>query len=106
MLYACVLEAQQLGRREHAIRALEMVMEKSRYNPTSGVHLPALLRYQNSKNSRKLFLIKDYRCLAKLIRSEIETKRHFESDSIDSFCKVFESGKNRIVYWSLDADTT
>lgn len=45
LLYACVLEAQQLGRKEHAIQALERVLQKYKYNVAPGVHLPALLRY-------------------------------------------------------------
>lgn len=34
-----------------------------------------------------------FRCLAKLIKSDIDGKTNFESEGIENFCKVFESGK-------------
>jgi tetratricopeptide (TPR) repeat protein len=45
LLYACALEAQQIGDKVQAIAALQKVLEKYDYNAPKGVHLPALLRY-------------------------------------------------------------
>jgi hypothetical protein len=55
VLYACVLEAQQLGKKEHAIQALERVLDKQKYNAVSGVHLPALLRYVAEEYLKHVF---------------------------------------------------
>ena len=44
LLYACVLEAQQIGQREQAISAMLSVLDKYNYGSPPGVNLPALLR--------------------------------------------------------------
>lgn len=44
LLYACILDAQQIGNKELAIKALQMVLEKYEYATPEGVHMPALLR--------------------------------------------------------------
>ncbi|KAH8811736.1 meiosis protein SPO22/ZIP4 like-domain-containing protein [Xylogone sp. PMI_703] len=44
LLYACVLDAQQVGNRDQAVKALQLVLEKHNYGAPSEVHLPSLLR--------------------------------------------------------------
>ncbi|KAI9880695.1 MAG: hypothetical protein M1830_001328 [Pleopsidium flavum] len=44
ILYACVLEAQQVGNKRQAATALQRVSEKYDYGSPRGIHLPALLR--------------------------------------------------------------
>ncbi|WQF82317.1 Putative meiosis specific protein Spo22/ZIP4/TEX11 [Colletotrichum destructivum] len=43
-LYACVLEAQQVGDRVCAMQAMKQLVNKFEFSETSPVHLPALLR--------------------------------------------------------------
>lgn len=75
LLYACILEARQLGQKEQAIQAMQKVLEKHKYNAAPGAHLPAMLR-----------------CLTKLIKSEIEETKSFKSDKLETYCRIFESG--------------
>lgn len=44
LLYACVLEAQNIGDKRQAIFALEKVLDKYEHSAPAGIHLPALLR--------------------------------------------------------------
>jgi hypothetical protein len=75
LLYACILEARQLGQKQQAIQAMQRVLEKHKYNAAPGVHLPAMLR-----------------CLAKLIKSEIDETASFKSDTLETYCRIFEAG--------------
>jgi hypothetical protein len=80
LLYACVLDAQQVGDRGLAIEALQLVLEKHQFNPPSTIHLPALLR-----------------CTIRLIKSQLDSKTAstVESDAdmiVDQLCKLFEGG--------------
>lgn len=47
LLYACVLEAQQTGDQVQMVVSLQRVLAKYEYSAPSGVHLPALLRYDS-----------------------------------------------------------
>lgn len=44
LLYASVMEAQNIGTKDQVIYALERVLEKHDYGAPIGIHLPALLR--------------------------------------------------------------
>ena len=44
LLYACILDAQQVGHRPQVLAALQLVLEKSDYEAPSTIHLPTLLR--------------------------------------------------------------
>ena len=44
LLYACCLDAQQLGNKLQTIAALQLVLEKYGYTAPSAIHLPSLLR--------------------------------------------------------------
>jgi hypothetical protein len=52
LLYACAIEAQQSGHGGLGIRALETLLEKHNQGATSGLHLPALLRFLGPYFSR------------------------------------------------------
>ena len=81
LLYACVLDAQEVGDKDLAVAALQLVLEKYQYNAPSTIHLPALLR-----------------CIIRLIISQLESKTVSASgsevdDIIDRLCKLFEVGE-------------
>lgn len=81
LLYACVLDAQQVGDKDLALTALQLVLEKYQYNAPSAIHLPALLR-----------------CIIRLITSQLESQSvsapRCDVDAIiERLCKLFEVGK-------------
>jgi hypothetical protein len=83
MLYACVLDAQQVGDKDMAIAALQLVLDKYQYNAPSAVHLPALLR-----------------CTIRLLASQLElkstTRADFDDNQIvDQLCRLLEAGETR-----------
>jgi hypothetical protein len=80
LLYACVLDAQQVGDKDMALAALQLVLEKHQFNTPSTIYLPALLR-----------------CTIRLMNTRLESKSssHIDSDEdhiIDRLCKLFEGG--------------
>ncbi|KFZ02357.1 hypothetical protein V500_00246 [Pseudogymnoascus sp. VKM F-4518 (FW-2643)] len=77
ILYACVIDAQQVGDRSLAIAALQLVLQKYEYNAPSSVNFPALLR-----------------CMIRLILSQLESVEP-EKDidvpsAVDQLCKLFD----------------
>jgi hypothetical protein len=82
LLYACVLDAQEVGDKTMAITALQLLLEKHQFNPPSTIYIPALLR-----------------CTIRLMISQLGSKStsHIESDTdqiITQLCKLFEAGEN------------
>ncbi|KAK3064561.1 hypothetical protein LTS18_006048 [Coniosporium uncinatum] len=73
LLYACALEAQQVGDRAQAVAALQKVLEKYDYGAPQGVHLPALLR-----------------CTARLLISELTPARGADEAVTGEICRLFE----------------
>jgi hypothetical protein len=45
LLYACVLEAQDVGDKVQAATAMQLILDKYEFSTPDSVHLPALLRY-------------------------------------------------------------
>lgn len=78
LLYACVLEAQQIGDQCQSIASLQRVLEKYNYNAPQEVHLPALLR-----------------CTARLLIREVDNPETQVKDGIDDICKLFEGAATR-----------
>jgi len=81
LLYACVLDAQEVGDKDMAIAALQLLLEKHQFNPPSTMHLPALLR-----------------CTIRLLISQVDSKTvsHIEHDTdhiVTQLCKLFEGGE-------------
>ena len=78
-LYACVIDAQQVGDRTRTITGLQLVLQKFEYNAPPSVNLPALLR-----------------CMIRLILSQLESLES-ERDidvplGVDQLCKLFDGG--------------
>ncbi len=78
LLYACVLEAQQMGDQVQSIASIQRLLEKYNYNAPREVHLPALLR-----------------CTARLLIREIDNPDTLVKNGIDGICKLFEGAAVR-----------
>lgn len=81
LLYACVLDAQEVGDKNMVIAALQLMLEKHQFNPPSTIHIPALLR-----------------CTIRLMIGQLESKStsHIDSDTdqiVTQLCKLFEGGE-------------
>ena len=80
LLYACVLDAQQVGSKTQALAALQLVLENCGYDaPQSRVHLPSLLRITIGL------------MVALLEASKDPVASHIH---IEKLCKMFEAGKS------------
>lgn len=93
LLYACVLDARQVGDKDLAAAALQLVLEKYQFNPPSTIHLPALLR-----------------CTIRLIKSQLDSKAAISQDSdvdkiVDQLCKLFEGGEMSSVLHQATSDS-
>ncbi|OBT49348.1 hypothetical protein VE00_00485 [Pseudogymnoascus sp. WSF 3629] len=79
MLYACVIDAQQVGDRTLALAGLQLVLQKYEYNAPSSVNFPALLR-----------------CMIRFILSHLESveaEKDIDVPSVvDQLCKLFDAG--------------
>lgn len=93
LLYACILDAQQLGNKELAIKALQMVLEKYEFATPDGVHMPALIR-----------------CTIRLIIAQLEAKDPAvqQEATVEQLCRLFDGAatKARKVYKHPQADTS
>ncbi|OBT96970.1 hypothetical protein VE01_05545 [Pseudogymnoascus verrucosus] len=79
MIYACVIDAQQVGDRTLALAGLQLVLQKYEYNAPSAVNFPALLR-----------------CMIRFILSQLESGEP-EKDidvpsAVDQLCRLFDGG--------------
>lgn len=81
LLYACVLDAQQVGNKKLALAALQLVLEKYSFTAPSNVHLPALLRITIGLKAMLLDAPGSTD-----VDDEVET-------SVDQLCSLFEGGK-------------
>lgn len=80
LLYACVLDAQQVGNRSQAVAALQLVLDKDPDTSGNVVHLPSLLRVTIKLTSSLLDNSEDAEAAVNL-------------DSVEKLCRLFESGK-------------
>ncbi|KAI4843922.1 hypothetical protein E4T44_06487 [Aureobasidium sp. EXF-8845] len=74
-LYACALEAQQIGDRRQFIATLHKVLEFHEKHTSSDVRLPVLLR-----------------CIAGSIETELNNDNTPLEVGLTELCKVFEAG--------------
>lgn len=74
LLYACALDAQEIGNRKLALKALKEILHKFDTFPPESCHLPALLR-----------------STLRLTMAEIEGSRDAQS-SIEYLCTLYEYG--------------
>ena len=83
LLYACVLDAQQVGNKQQALKALQIVVKKFGNTTASTVHLPSLLRL-TIKLSCSL-----------LDATNGEQSSDIQEANIERICKLFEGGELR-----------
>jgi hypothetical protein len=83
ILYACVMDAQQVGNKTQSLAALQILIQKFDFGPPEGVHMPALLR-----------------CTIRLLISQLEAPDVTKIPSDDvagQLCKMFEAGKEILI---------
>jgi hypothetical protein len=78
-LYACCVDAQEAQHKEFAIEALSKLLENKGHNPSSPIHLPALLR-----------------CTIRLMAKEYEDQTDEEErySTVQKLCMVFNEGNS------------
>lgn len=80
LLYACVLDAQQVGHKPHALAALQIVLERHGYETSQkDIHLPSLLRITIG-------------LMAQLLESS--EKSAVPAENVEKLCMLFEGGKS------------
>lgn len=93
LLYACVLDAQQMGDKAQTLAALQLVLQKFGYGAPSSIHLPSLLRLTIGLT-------------AGLIDKSKNIQGSSEADeTVEKLCKLFEGGKLFIHSGSNDANS-
>jgi hypothetical protein len=81
LLYACVLDAQQVGDKSQTLIALQLVLEKFGYGAPSTIHLPSLLRLTIGLT------------VTMIDKSKV-TEGSIEADeAVEKLCRIFEGGK-------------
>lgn len=80
LLYACVMDAQDVGDKTMALQALQMVLEKYSHNVQSSVHIPALLRVTIRLSNSQL-------------ESPDKISEDDSSQTVKGLCKLFEAGQ-------------
>jgi hypothetical protein len=81
LLYACILDAQQLGNKTETLAGLQFVLENSQYSSQTAVHLPSLLRLT----------------ISLMVALLDENSGHGDQSAmptIDRLCAAFEKGKS------------
>lgn len=81
LLYACVLDAQDVGSKTETLLALQAVLENSEFSTQTAVHLPSLLRLTIG--------------LMVAILDENPAKHDFQSaaSTVERICSSFEKGR-------------
>lgn len=80
LLYACVLDAQQVGNRCQAVAALQLVLDKDPDTSGKTVHLPSLLRVTIKLTSS-------------LLDNSEEADDSVNLDNVEKLCRLFEASK-------------
>jgi hypothetical protein len=80
ILYACVLEAHQVGDKVFAIAAMKKLVQRQEFKASDSVHLPALLRC----TIRLLYTLEEH---------EPKLGESGHEDVIEDICTLFEGGK-------------
>jgi len=92
LLYACCLDAQQVGNKPQVLATLQLVLEKYNYTSLSAVHLPSLLRLTIQLMLGILEEPQKGRSL-----DEVEV-------TVEKLCKTFEAGEFNVLQIVLPAD--
>ncbi|KAG9248179.1 meiosis protein SPO22/ZIP4 like-domain-containing protein [Calycina marina] len=93
LLYACVLDAQQVGNKQQALAALQLVMERFGSTTSNSVHLPSLLRLTIKLSSG---LLDD---------TTITPLQDGSQNNVERLCKLFETAVDAIKRTSASSDT-
>lgn len=78
LLFACVLDAQQVGNKNHVLDALWLVLDRCGYGAQENVHLPSIIR---------MIIV----LLCGMIDAE-NTPSRYAKDNIEKLCTMFEKG--------------
>jgi hypothetical protein len=81
LLYACVLDCQQINNKHQALAALELVLQKLGYGASYGIHLPSLLRLTIGLT------------LTAIDKSKVMEGSAEADATVEKLCKLFEGGK-------------
>jgi hypothetical protein len=81
LLYACVLDAQQVGDKPQTLAALQLVLEKFGYGAPSSIHLPSLLRLTIGLT------------VAMIDKSKVTEGSSEADETVEKLCRLFEGGK-------------
>jgi hypothetical protein len=81
LLYACVLDAQQIGDKPQTLAALVLVLEKFGYGAPSTIHLPSLLRLAIGLT------------VGLIDKSKAVELPSEPDETVEKLCKIFEGGK-------------
>ena len=81
LLYACVLDAQQMGDKPQTLAALQLVLEKFGYGAPSSIHLPSLLRLTIGLT------------VALIDKSKVVEGSSKADEIVEKLCKLFEGGE-------------
>jgi hypothetical protein len=88
LLYACVLEAQQVGDQSQILILLQQVLQKYNYDAPNETRLPTLLR-----------------CTARLLIREVDNPASEVANAVDDICKIFEAAATQAEASRRDAVT-
>jgi len=92
LLYACCLDAQQVGSKPQTLAALQLVLEKYSYTTPSKVHLPSLLRLT-------------IQMMLGILEEPQKGGHHEDIEAtVEKLCKSFEAGEFKIIPISLLAE--
>jgi hypothetical protein len=80
LLYACCLDAQQVGSKSQVLVVLQLVLEKYNYAASSTIHLPALLRLTIG-------------LIVELLEDSRKSGVSNDEASIEKLCQTFEGGE-------------
>jgi hypothetical protein len=80
LLYACCLDAQQVGSKSQVLVVLQLVLEKYNYAAPSVIHFPSLLRLTIS-------------LMVELLDDSRKSGASDDETSVEKLCLTFEGGK-------------
>jgi hypothetical protein len=90
LLYACVLDAQQIGNKPQTLAALQLVLEKFGYGSPSMIHLPSLLRLTIGLT------------VALIDKSKVVEGSSEAEQTVEKLCRLFEGGRVFVLrFWTI-----
>lgn len=90
-LYACALEAQQMGDRKQFIATLNKILELHEKHSLKDVRLAVLLRFVEG-NPTQVVALTAHSCIVGSIETELENNDMSLCAGLHELCKIFEAG--------------